>query len=62
MQDAAFFYEKQADQSSDILNRSDINKDEYYLCTLHRAENTDNNQRLKSIITGTYLVTVIFLV
>lgn len=52
MQDVAFLYEKQSDQSSNILNDSNIKKNEYYLCTLHRAENTDNKQRLKSIIKG----------
>ena len=52
MQDAALFYEKQADQNSDILNHQYIKKNEYYLCTLHRAENTNNMERLASIIKG----------
>jgi len=52
MQDAALFYEKQADQNSDILKHMHIKKNEYYLCTLHRAENTNNMDRLASIIKG----------
>lgn len=52
MQDAALFYEKKADQNSDILKDSLIKKNEYYLCTLHRAENTNNMERLASIIKG----------
>lgn len=52
MQDAALFYEKQADQNSDILKDAHIKKNEYYLCTLHRAENTNNMERLASIIKG----------
>ena len=52
MLDAALFYEKQADQNSDILKDTYIQKDEYYLCTLHRAENTNNMERLESIIKG----------
>ena len=52
MQDAALFYEKQSDQNSDILNHQHIKKNEYYLCTLHRAENTNNMERLASIIKG----------
>ena len=52
MQDAALFYEKQSDQSSDILNQTHVKKNGYYLCTLHRAENTNNMQRLASIING----------
>ena len=52
MQDAALFYEKQASKKSDILNHTNIKKDEYYLCTLHRAENTNSMERLASIIKG----------
>ena len=52
MQDAALFYEKQSDHNSDILNHTHVKKDEYYLCTLHRAENTNNMERLESIIKG----------
>ena len=52
MQDAALFYEKKADQNSEILKDSLIKKNEYYLCTLHRAENTNNMERLASIIKG----------
>tara|TARA_B100001059_G_scaffold236765_1_gene290051 strand:+ start:3863 stop:4951 length:1089 start_codon:yes stop_codon:yes gene_type:complete len=52
MQDAAMFYEKNAELNSDILKCKNIKKNEYYLCTLHRAENTNNMQKLESIIKG----------
>ncbi len=52
MQDAALYYEKQSDLKSDILSQTHIKNDGYYLCTLHRAENTNNMKRLTSIING----------
>ncbi len=47
MQDAAMFYTQyaQAPESVDL-------KDDYVLCTIHRAENTDDPKRLKSIISA----------
>jgi UDP-GlcNAc3NAcA epimerase len=43
MQDGASFY-------SDLTKKPDVNLDnEYILCTIHRAENTDNEDRLKDI-------------
>lgn len=44
MYDAALFYEKRAVKPSVKLNS------EYLLCTVHRAENTDNITKLKNII------------
>ena len=41
-----------ADNFSDILNINGLKKNCYYLCTIHRAENTDNTIRLDSIIKG----------
>ena len=39
-----------AEKSSKILDELDINPKEYYLATVHRAENTDEPERLKSIV------------
>ncbi|MBL4594076.1 MAG: UDP-N-acetylglucosamine 2-epimerase (non-hydrolyzing) [Flavobacteriales bacterium] len=48
MQDAATFYAQNSKEKAKIANT--INFDEFILCTLHRAENTDDEVRLKSII------------
>lgn len=47
MQDAAIFYQ-QYQRKPEFLS----NEDAFVLCTIHRAENTDNIERLKSIITA----------
>lgn len=52
MQDAALFYEQYADENSNILQTTGINSNEYYLCTLHRAENTNDMRKLKEIVNG----------
>jgi UDP-N-acetylglucosamine 2-epimerase len=48
----------------DILNRLNLLNKEYYLLTLHRAENVDNVERLRSILNGIMKsnVDVIFLI
>jgi UDP-GlcNAc3NAcA epimerase len=43
MQDGAMFYKNLAKKPSCKI------KDNYILCTIHRAENTDNKERLKNI-------------
>ena len=48
MYDAALFYSKTSAQKSGIINK--LNLKEFILCTLHRAENTDDINRLTSII------------
>ena len=48
MFDAALYYSKTSAQKSDIIKRMELK--EFILCTLHRAENTDDITRLKSII------------
>lgn len=50
MQDAANFYALSSQDKSTILKSLDLSK--FILCTLHRAENTDNLVRLRSIITA----------
>ena len=48
MQDAAMFYSKESSKRSDIVNN--LNLDGYILCTIHRAENTDDDHRIKNIV------------
>lgn len=46
MQDAALFYETKAKKPNEEIPNS------FALCTVHRAENTDNSDRLKSIFSA----------
>ena len=50
MQDAAIFYQKLAASNKGIISRLNIEGKEFALFTLHRAENTDNVERLTEII------------
>lgn len=57
MYDSILFYSKIAEKKSTILEdlglcnpQSAIGNLRYYLATLHRAENTDNSKKLKSIL------------
>jgi UDP-GlcNAc3NAcA epimerase len=52
MYDAALFYGAKADQRSQILEDLGVRPKQYILTTIHRAENTDNFERLRSIIEG----------
>jgi UDP-GlcNAc3NAcA epimerase len=47
MNDAALYYSKLVDQKN--IKPKNQNKD-FYLCTVHRADNTDNPHRLSSIV------------
>jgi UDP-GlcNAc3NAcA epimerase len=49
MQDGAIFYKKIATRPS-IIDKLNISRNNYILCTIHRAENTDRLDRLKNII------------
>jgi UDP-GlcNAc3NAcA epimerase len=49
MYDAALFYSGKAEQSSTIMGDLGLTPGEYVLCTVHRAENTDDPARLRSI-------------
>jgi UDP-GlcNAc3NAcA epimerase len=51
MYDAALFYGEQARKRSNILEILSCKPKEYVLSTIHRAENTDNLDRLSSIFT-----------
>jgi UDP-GlcNAc3NAcA epimerase len=52
MYDAALYYGEKADRTSSILARLNLAPKEYALATIHRAENTDNRQRLAAILDG----------
>ncbi len=48
MQDAALFYAQRAEEKSTLSK--DLLKGDYVLATIHRQENTDNPENLKSIV------------
>jgi len=50
MYDAVLYYKNLALQKSTILSNLNIIPKTYYLATVHRAENTDNPQRLTAIL------------
>ncbi len=52
MYDSVLLYTELAEQKSDVLSRLGITTGEYALATVHRAENTDDPQRLRGIFEG----------
>ena len=50
MYDSVLHFAKIAEQKSDIMSRLNLNKEEYVLATMHRAENTNDFFKLKNII------------
>ena len=56
MYDAALFYSQQAENKSEILNRLKLEFNNYILATIHRAENTDNPQKLQNILEALTLI------
>ncbi|MDF9831025.1 UDP-N-acetylglucosamine 2-epimerase (non-hydrolyzing) [Parabacteroides sp. PF5-6] len=50
MYDAALLFADIANSSSTILDRLQLNSKSFHLCTVHRAENTDQPERLGSIV------------
>ena len=50
MYDAALSFGKIAEQNSTILSLLQLKAKQFHLCTVHRAENTDNRERLSQII------------
>jgi UDP-N-acetylglucosamine 2-epimerase len=52
MADALQFAATKASAHSDILTRLELQPQGYLLATVHRAENTDNNQRLTNILSA----------
>jgi len=56
MYDAAIHYGSKAERDSRILQKLGLQPNSYVLATIHRAENTDDPQRLRSIFDGLDLV------
>ncbi|GIV96198.1 MAG: UDP-N-acetyl glucosamine 2-epimerase [Herpetosiphonaceae bacterium] len=52
MYDAALYFGTRAEQRSDVLARLGLKAQNYVLATIHRAENTDNADRLRDIVSG----------
>ena len=50
MQDAARYYQEISATRSNIIRKLNLEGKDFLLCTIHRAENTDNIGRLTSII------------
>jgi len=46
------YYKDKAQKSSRILDKLNLKPEKYFLCTIHRASNTDNIENLKNIFTG----------
>jgi UDP-GlcNAc3NAcA epimerase len=52
MYDAAIYYGSKAKVHSEVLRKLSLTSKEYLLATLHRAENTDDPECLRSIVGG----------
>jgi UDP-GlcNAc3NAcA epimerase len=52
MYDAAIYYGSMSSTHSDIISRLGVKKNRFIVCTVHRQENTDNLDNLRSIITA----------
>jgi UDP-GlcNAc3NAcA epimerase len=52
MYDAALYFGSRAERESTILERLGLKGEEYILATVHRAENTDSPDRLRTILTA----------
>jgi|WetSurMetagenome_2_1015567.scaffolds.fasta_scaffold00255_22 UDP-GlcNAc3NAcA epimerase len=52
MYDAALYYGSKAQRQSNILRSLEIKPKEYTLATVHRAENTDDSTRLRTLFEG----------
>ena len=50
MYDAVLYNAQKAEQTSQILDRLDLRPGEYYLATVHRADNTDDPRNLRKIL------------
>ncbi|MCD4744378.1 MAG: UDP-N-acetyl glucosamine 2-epimerase, partial [Desulfobacteraceae bacterium] len=50
MYDAALIFGKISEKKSKILRKLKLKPQQYFLATVHRAENTNNPKRLKSIL------------
>ena len=56
MVDALLENIKIAEQNSNVLDRLSLKPKEYYLATIHRPENTDDFEKLKSIVDAFFVI------
>jgi UDP-GlcNAc3NAcA epimerase len=52
MYDSALYYSKRTGNKSGILQRLSLDAGSFVLCTIHRQENTDNEENLRSIFSS----------
>lgn len=52
MQDAAQFYAQESEDRSTVMLDEGLEAGKFVLCTMHRAENTDVEERLRSIVSA----------
>lgn len=52
MKDAVEFYGKSSAEKSSIISNLELSKNEFVLATIHRQENTDDEEKLKSIFSS----------
>jgi len=52
LQDAAYYYRKISSTKSDIIHNLNLKERDFVLCTIHRADNTEDLCRLNSIISA----------
>lgn len=52
MYDASIYFGEKSEKTSSVLNRLKLKPKNYILTTIHRAENTNNSERLECIING----------
>lgn len=52
MQDAAMYYAKVSEEHSTVITANGLQSGNFLLCTVHRAENTDIEARLRGIFTA----------
>jgi len=50
MEDAALYYAKKANENSSIIESLNLQTSKFVLATIHRAENTDNENNLRNIL------------
>ena len=55
MYDACLYYGSKADRESQVLQELGLRRKQYILATIHRAENTNDDQRLRIIFEGLQL-------
>jgi UDP-GlcNAc3NAcA epimerase len=58
MYDNSLYFAEKASQSSDILQKHQLQENHYLLATIHRDYNTDNPQRMNSIFSAIYKLSV----